>query len=311
MLYYIQHTPLRGRCYFYFTEAHADRYKTNNTGGSNINFTTLKHLTIIVIGAIVAAVGLQFFLIPNHLTDGGVVGISIIASRLLNLPIAVFLILLNIPFIYLGYKKLGKAFALYSIFGIVILSLLTMLIHSSTAATSEPILAAVFGGAIVGIGVGLVIRHGGTLDGADTVAILIDKKTPFSVGEAIMFFNVFILGASGFVFGWDNAMYSLVAYYVAHKAIDVTVEGMDDSKSVWIVSKRYEEIGAAIQDELGEKVTYVNGKKVHGIISDGVMLVVITRMQEMKLKALVRRYDQRAFIVINDAHEIIRTKLES
>jgi uncharacterized membrane-anchored protein YitT (DUF2179 family) len=106
-------------------------------------------------------------------------------------------------------------------------------------------------------------------------------------------------------------MFSMIAYYVAHKAIDVTVEGLDDSKSVWIVSKQYKEIGAAIQAELGEKVTYVNGKKVNGIISDGVMLVVITRMQEMKLKALVRRYDRRAFIVINDAHEIIRTKIES
>jgi uncharacterized membrane-anchored protein YitT (DUF2179 family) len=168
----------------------------------------------------------------------------------------------------------------------------------------------VFGGAIVGIGVGIVIRHGGTIDGADTIAILIDKKTPFSVGEAIMFINIFILGASGFVFGWDNAMYSMIAYFVAHKAIDVTVEGLDDSKSVWIVSKKYKEIGEAIYSQLGEKVTYVNGKKVNGIISDGVMLVVITRMQEMKLKALVRKYDPRAFVVINDAHEIIRENIE-
>jgi uncharacterized membrane-anchored protein YitT (DUF2179 family) len=262
-------------------------------------------------GSIIAAIGLQFFLIPNHLTDGGVVGISIIGAQLFNLPIGLFLIALNIPFIYLGFKKLGKEFALYSIFGILALASMTVAIHSTVAATTEPILAAVFGGAIVGIGVGLVIRYGGTLDGADTVAILIDKKTPFSIGEAIMFMNIFILTASGFVFGWDNAMYSMIAYYVAHKAIDVTVEGLDDSKSVWIVSKKYEEIGAAIQKELGEKVTYVNGKKVNGIISDGVMLVVITRMQEMKLKALVRKYDRRAFIVMNDAHEIIRTKLEA
>jgi uncharacterized membrane-anchored protein YitT (DUF2179 family) len=254
---------------------------------------------------------LQFFLIPNHLTDGGVVGLSIIGSQLFNVPIGVFLLLLNIPFIYLGLKKLGKEFALYSIFGIFILALLTTIIHSSVAATTDPILAAVFGGAIVGIGVGLVIRHGGTIDGADTVAILIDKKTPFSIGEAIMFINLFILTASGFVFGWDNAMYSMIAYFIAHKAIDVTVEGMDESKSVWIVSKKYEEIGKAIQAEIGEKVTYVNGKKVNGIISDGVMLVVVTRMQEMKLKALIRRYDRRAFVVISGAHEIIRTKIES
>jgi uncharacterized membrane-anchored protein YitT (DUF2179 family) len=249
-------------------------------------------------------------LIPNHLTDGGVVGISIISAQVFNLPIGLFLIAFNIPFIYLGYKKLGKNFALYSAFGILALALLTVITHSSIAATTDPLLAAIFGGAIVGVGVGVVIRHGGTIDGADTIAILIDKGTPFSIGEAIMFMNIFILTASGFVFGWDNAMYSMIAYYVAHKAIDTTVEGLDNSRSVWIVSRKYKEIGTAIQAQLGEKVTYVNGKKVDGVVSDGVMLVVITRMQEMKLKALVRKHDNRAFIVINDAHEIIRTKLE-
>lgn len=249
-------------------------------------------------------------MIPNHLTDGGVVGISIISAHIFNIPIGVFLVLLNIPFIYLGYKKIGRSFALYSSFGIVVLALMTVAIHSPAAITTEPILAAMFGGAIVGVGVGLVIRYGGTLDGTETIAILIDKETPFSVGEAILFMNIFILGASGFVFGWDNAMFSMIAYYVAHKAIDVTVEGLDDSKSVWIVSKEYKIIGAAIQEQFGEKVTYINGKRVGGMISDGVMLVVITRMQEVKLKALVRKYDQRAFIVINDAHEVIRTKLE-
>lgn len=287
-----------------------NNFKTKNERSNLINLNILKHTAVILLGAMIAAVGLQFFLIPNHLTDGGVVGLSIIGARLFSIPIGLFLILLNIPFIYLGYKKLGKEFALYSIFGIVVLSLLTTIIHSSVAATSEPILAAVFGGAIVGIGVGLVIRHGGTIDGADTVAILIDKRTPFSVGEAIMFMNIFILTASGFVFGWDNAMYSMIAYYVAHKAIDVTVEGLDNSRSVWIVSKNYKEIGAAIQEQLGEKVTYVNGKRVDGMVSDGVILAVITRMQEMKLKALVRKHDKRAFIVINDAHEIVRTKIE-
>ena len=238
-------------------------------------------------------------------------GISIIAAHVLQLPIGLFLIAFNVPFVYLGYKKLGKPFALYSAFGIIVLALMTVAIHSPMGATSDPLLAAVFGGAVVGLGVGIVIRYGGTIDGTDTIAILIDKGTPFSIGEAIMFMNIFILGASGFVFGWDNAMYSMIAYYVAHKAIDTTVEGLDNSRSVWIVSSKYKVIGAAIQEELGEKVTYVNGKKEEGMISDGVMLVVITRMQEMKLKALVRKHDQRAFIVINDAHEIIRTKLEA
>jgi uncharacterized membrane-anchored protein YitT (DUF2179 family) len=239
------------------------------------------------------------------LLDGGVVGISIIGAHLSHIPLGIFLIILNIPFIYLGYRKLGKEFALYSTFGIIVLALLTAIIHPPIGATQEPILAAVFGGMIVGVGVGLVIRYGGTLDGTDTVAILIDKRTPFSVGEAIMFMNVFILSASGFVFGWNNAMYSLIAYFVAHKAIDVTVEGFSEARSVWIVSRKYKEVGRAIRDEIGRKVTYVNAEANENIVADGIILSVITRLEEQRLKAIIHRVDPKAFMLIASAHETI------
>jgi uncharacterized membrane-anchored protein YitT (DUF2179 family) len=248
---------------------------------------------------------LQLFLVPNHLIDGGVVGISIIASKLFGLPLAVFLILLNIPFIFLGHKKLGREFALYSTLGVSALATFTIFAHTSHAATTTPILAAAFGGMIVGVGVGLVIRYGGTLDGTDTIGILIDKRTPFSIGEGIMFINIFILMASGFVFGWDNAMYSIIAYFVAHRSIDITVEGMNESRSVWIISKKYREVGEAIHRNTGRKVTYVNGKTDEGIVSDGVILAVITRFEEQRLKAAVYEVDESAFIVISGAHEII------
>lgn len=256
-------------------------------------------------GAAIAAVGLQFFLVPNNLIDGGIVGVSIIASQLFHLPLAIFLILLNIPFIYLGYRKLGLKFAAYSALGVSALALITMFTHSQAGATDDPILAAVFGGMIVGLGVGLVIRYGGTLDGTDTVAILIDRKTSFSIGEAIMFINIFILGASGFVFGWDKAMYSVIAYFVAHKAIDITVEGMNESRSVWIVSNKYRQVGEAIRARTGRKVTYVNGKNEESIVSDGIVLSVITRFEEQRLKAAIYEVDPKAFIVISGAHEII------
>jgi uncharacterized membrane-anchored protein YitT (DUF2179 family) len=240
-----------------------------------------------------------------------VVGLSIIASKLFGIPLGIFLIVLNLPFIYLGFKKLGKTFAVYSSLGIIVLALLTGIVHASSAATSVPILAAVFGGVLVGFGVGLVIRHGGTLDGTDTVAILIDRKTPFSIGEAIMFMNIFILTSSGFVFGWDEAMYSLIAYYVAHKVIDLTVEGLDESKSVWIVSKKYKEIGDAIYQATGRKVTYVNGHHSDDIVSDGIIFSVITRLEERKLKAVIHQQDPKAFVVISHAHEIISKHFKS
>lgn len=232
-------------------------------------------------------------------------GVSIISTQLLGLPIGLFLLLFNLPFIFLGYKKLGRRFAVASLLGIVSLSIATVLLEHIGAATSEPILAAVFGGAIVGCGVGIVIRFGGTLDGAEIVAILIDKKSPFSVGEAVMFMNVFIIGLAGFVFDWNSAMYSLIAYFVAFKVIDVTVEGLNESKSVWIISKKYKQVGDAIYEGLGRKVTYVNGEMDEGIVSDGAILSVITRIEEQHLKQIVQSCDPAAFVVINPAHEVM------
>jgi uncharacterized membrane-anchored protein YitT (DUF2179 family) len=125
-----------------------------------------------------------------------------------------------------------------------------------------------------------------------------------------MFMNIFILSASGFVFGWDNAMYSIVAYYIAHKTIDTTIQGMDESKTVWIVSKKYNEIGDAIFQQIGRKVTYVNGKNAEDIVSDGIIFSVITRLEEQRLKVTIHAIDPSAFIVITGAHEIISKNTE-
>lgn len=268
----------------------------------------LKRVTGIMMGASVAAVGLEAFLLPNKLLDGGVVGISIICAEIFKQPVGLFLILINLPFIYLGYKKLGKLFAFSSLFGIITLSLMTVLLHSIAIVTHDQILAAIFGGAIVGAGVGIVIRFGGTLDGSEIIAILIDKRTPFTVGEAVMFMNLFIIGSAGLIFGWDKAMYSLVAYFVAYKVIDITVVGFNESKSVWIVSDEQERIGQIIYEALGRKVTYVNGDNG---ASKGLILSVITRFEEQHLKELVRHCDPNAFLVINNVHEVMGRKFKN
>ena len=259
----------------------------------------------ILSGATLAAVGLEAFLIPNSLIDGGIVGVSLISARLSGLPVGIFLFVLNLPFILLGYRKLGRAFAVASMCGIAVLSVATYLLHPIGTVTIDPVLAAIFGGAIVGCGVGMVIRYGATLDGTEIIAILIDRRSPFSIGEVIMFMNLFIIGTAGFVFGWDKAMYSLIAYFVAFKVIDVTVQGLDESKSVWIVSSEYRKIGQAIYAELGRKVTYVNAENEPGITANGVILSVITRIQEQQLKAIVRQADPRAFVIISSVHEVM------
>ncbi len=229
---------------------------------------------------------------------------SIISAQLSGLPLGLFLLLFNIPFVLLGYKKFGRSFACYSILGIVTLALLT-LVHVPHGFTDVPILAAVFGGMIVGIGVGIVVRYGGIIDGADTVAVLIDRETVFSVSEAIMAINGVIITIAGFVFGWEQALYSLIAYFVAHKAIDVTVEGLDESKSVWIVSMKVREIGKAINELIAEPVTYIKESDPNDREPHGVMLVVITRLEEQKIKHAVRSIDPKAYIVMTSAHEVV------
>ena len=259
---------------------------------------------MIVIGSILAAVGLQLFLLPNHLLDGGVTGISILSAHLSGIPFGAFLLVLNIPFVYLGWKKFGRDFAIYSSIGIVTLAGLTF-VHLPHGFTDVPILAAVFGGIFVGVGAGLVIRYGGVIDGADTVAVLIDRVTVFSVGEAIMVINGIIIAAAGFVFGWENALYSLIAYFVAHKAIDVTVEGLNESRGVWIVSHHVRDIGAVINEVIEEPVTYLKESNPKDPEPHGILLAVITRVEEQKIKAAIYSVDPSAFVVISNAHEVI------
>jgi uncharacterized membrane-anchored protein YitT (DUF2179 family) len=270
-----------------------------------LNTDLLLRAFVLTIGAIIASIGIEIFLVPNHIIDGGIVGLSIMGAHLTHVPLGVFLFFLNLPFIWVGWRKLGGLFAASSLYGVSIFSLITTITHPDYALTADPILAAVFGGAIVGVGVGIVIRYGGTLDGTEIVAVLAGKKSVFSVGEIIMFLNLFILSSAGFVFGVDKAMYSLIAFFIAHKAIDLTVEGLDESKSVWIVSNNYRELGNAIEEELGRKVTYVNGTTESSLIADGVMFSIITRFEEQKLKTIVKKYDRKAFVVISNVHEVM------
>lgn len=257
-----------------------------------------------IIGTMLVSIGLEIFLVPNHIIDGGIVGISIILSHLSGIPIGIFLVVLNLPFVLLGYKQIGKTFAISTTFSVILMSIGTTLLHPVQAITIDPLLAAVFGGIILGIGVGLVIRSGGSLDGTEIVAILFTKKTPFSVGEIVMFFNFFILGSAGFVFGWDRAMYSLIAYFIAFKMIDITIEGLDQSKSVWIISDEFEKIGESITSRLGRGVTYLKGEGAFTGDDKKVIFSVITRLEEAKLKSIVDDLDPKAFLAIGNIHDV-------
>ena len=265
----------------------------------------IKKYLVLIIGSLIYSAGLEIFLVPNNIIDGGIVGISIMASYLTGIPFGVYMLVLNLPFLYLGYKQIGKTFAISTIISIIALSIFSEFLEPVPQITQDYFLAAIFGGIIAGAGVGLVIRQGGSLDGTEITAIILDRKTSFSVGEVVMFFNLFILGAAGFVFGWDKAMYSLVAYFVISKMIDVVIKGLDESYAVMIVSDENEEIADALMHRLGRGVTFLHGQGAYTGDAKKVLYCVVTRLEVGKLKEIALEKDETAFVTINPVHDIV------
>ena len=264
----------------------------------------IKRFVLITIGAMAMAVGLELFLVPNTILDGGVAGVSIIVSKLTGLPLGIFLFIINLPFLFLGYRQLGKVFVISTLYGIAVMSATAGYLHHVEAVTDDHLLAVLFGGLILGFGVGLVIRSGGALDGSEIVAILLSQKLHMSVGQIVMFINVFIFAVAGFVFNWDAAMYSVFAYFIAFKTIDIVVEGLDESKSVIIVSKKYSEIAEAIAEQLGHSLTFLAGKGSFSQQDLQVIYCVITRLELARLKTLVQEIDPKAFISIANVADV-------
>jgi len=256
----------------------------------------------ILVGATMAAVAIELFLVPNSIIDGGIIGISLILTFLTGIPFGLLILLINLPFLFFGYKYIGKNFFISSSFAIVVLALVEIPLKSVEFVT-DPLLATVFGGLLLGAGVGLVIRNGGALDGTEILGILLTKKIPFSVGEFVMFFNIFIFGWAGFVLGWEQAMYSILTYYIASKTIDAVIQGLDETKAVIIVSDEYEELGTAINERLGRSTTNLKGSGGYNNNDKDVIYVVVTRLEISKLKQIVNEVDAKAFLTIMNTQE--------
>ncbi len=259
---------------------------------------------LVTVGAVLMAVALEIFLVPNNILDGGITGISIILSHLTGWRLGIIIFLLNTPFIYIGYKQIGKTFALTTLYGISVLSIATISLHNVMIVTDDLLLDSVFGGIILGLGVGIVIRYGGSLDGTEVLSILLNNRLPFSVGEIIMFFNFFIFATAGFVFSWEQAMYSIITYFIAFKVIDIVIEGLDESKSAWVISDKADLIGNAIIARLGRGVTYLHGEGAYTGDDKKVIFCVITRLEEAKLKSIIEELDNDAFLAVAPIAEV-------
>ena len=252
----------------------------------------------ITIGSLLMAIALSLFLVPNLLLDGGITGISIIIAYLSPIPLSLLLLFLNLPFIYIGYKYIGKKFTFYSCYSILLLSFFINRLHFFPPLTTDLLLATFFGGVLLGCGVGLVIRNGAALDGTEILSILLSKKTSLSIGKIILFFNLFIYTFSAFIFGWDRAMYSILCYIIAAKTMDLIIYYFEDSKTLWIVSDKSKEVGDAILLQLKKGVTYLNGEGAFSREDKKIIFCVIHAFEETDLKKLVYELDPCAFITV-------------
>lgn len=264
----------------------------------------LRRYIAMLIGATMAAASIELFLVPNAIIDGGIIGVSLILDYLTDLPFGILLVVINLPFLFFGYKHIGRNFFLSSIFSIVALAIVEVPMHRFEPFVDDPLLATVFGGLLLGAGVGIVIRNGGALDGTEILGILLSRKLPFSVGEFVMFANIFIFSWAGFVLGWQQAMYSILTYYIASRTIDAVIQGLNDTKSIIIVSDEYEELGQAIKDRLGRSITKLHGKGGYNENEKDVIYVVVTRLEISKLKQVVHDIDPKAFLTIMSTQEV-------
>jgi len=260
------------------------------------------HLCTITLGAVIAGFALEAFLVPNSVIDGGIIGISMIASHVTNFNLGILIIILNAPFIVLAFQKMGGKFVFRTAYANIILALALNFFHNYKV-TNDILLATVFGGIILGAGVGLILKREASLDGTEILSLIISKKFGLSVGQFILGLNLFIYLLAGKVFGWESAMYSMLTYFIASKVIDIVMEGMNSSKSVRIISDDAGSIGNALIDKLDISVTYLKGIGGYSGQDKDLIYCVISRLEIPKMLDIVKEIDPKAFVSVVDVHE--------
>lgn len=265
----------------------------------------------VMLGAFIAAYGLESVLIPNNVSDGGVTGLSIVGSEVFGITLGVLIVLLNIPFILLGYKQIGRSFAMYSILGITTLAISTSQMHHiPTIVEGDTLLITVVGGVILGVGMGLALRNGGALDGLDILAVLLSRKFPFGTSDLILFLNMFVFIIVSLVFGLTGAIMSAIAYFIAAKVVHVMEVGLSGSKTFKIITDEPELMVEAIRERLGRVATY---HYIQGSYTDKKykeITCIIHQLEDNKMKEIIREIDKEAFIAVYDVAEVKAIKLD-
>lgn len=268
-----------------------------------LNDVVLPYL-LLTLGAAIAALALEEFLVPFQILDGGVVGVSMIVSQLSGLPLGLFIVVLNIPFMLVGLRRLGRTFLIRALYAMVVFSVLLEVFKPLPPLTEQELLVVVFGGVLLGLGVGLILRSGGCLDGTEIVAMLLSQRVPFSTGQIVLGFNIIIYAAAGLLFGLDRALYSLLTYFITSKIIDMVQNGMEQGKAVTIITNEGRQIADALYTRLGRTCTLLEGR---GLISGEkvVLYCVVTRIEVATVKQIIHAMDGTAFVTITDVSEIL------
>ena len=259
---------------------------------------------MVTLGILLDAIALELFLVPNSVLDGGLTGISLMIQYKTGWPLGLIVSVFNLPFIFLGWKQVGKRFAVAYTYALAVFTLFTQLFHHVAPVTENELLSVAFGGFLLGAGVGLVLRGGACIDGTELVALMISRKSNISTGTVILIFNLIIFTVASFLFGVDRALLSLLTYYIASRIIDKVEEGLDTAKQVIVITDDAEPIADAIYKRLGRTVTISSAR---GLVSGkkDMLYVVITRLELPELREIVEESDESAFITISDVNEII------
>ncbi len=268
-----------------------------------------RDIAFITFGILAAGMGLKGFLLSSHFIDGGVTGISMLLAQLFGWPLSVLLLAINLPFLALGYRQVGRGFALRSAVAMAGLALCLAVVPFPDV-TPDPLLTAIFGGLFIGAGIGLAMRGGAVLDGTEIAALLVSNRTPLlKVSDVILILNVVIFAVAAAVLGVNRALYSILTYVAASKALDFIVSGIEEYTGVTIVSEKSEEIRRMLIEVLGRGVTVYKGARGYGKRGDGnveqdIIFTVVTRLELPQLRTEVLRIDPHVFLVqhnINDA----------
>lgn len=268
----------------------------------------IRNLLLILVGICLAVFAMKGFMIPNYFMDGGITGISILLHEIFHINISFLVIILNVLFIYLGYKRIGKTFAVQTSIAVLMLSIGLLFFHIEPV-THDKLLTAVFGGILMGTGVGLVIRGGGVIDGAEVIAVFTERRTGFSNSEIILLINTIIFGVAAFQFGIETAMYSIITYFTATRVINYVVDGIEEFTAMNIICSKQEEVKSFLVNDLGKGITVYKGERGYlpgsfEVRTDcEIIVTIVTRLEIKQIQDGVIAIDPKAFIYVQSIKE--------